>query len=221
MTLRTWSLIRLSTKRACRLHWLVSKTTHCMSVFHPRPLPTHVSDSYVIPRHLRQTETIHPPSPDTPELGTFRGEPVYPRSSVVSLKTAETWMRTEGRTIQEGAHPLKMVKMRTGTIAKQRELEMLRDGLREAGEAAGLNGEQQVMQGLYARSQTEPYVPPPVIDVSPLERGSMGISLILPLGCHSKKRLWKHRLVRPIDVASRFGARAMYVCLYMLLRIRQ
>ncbi|KAF9021485.1 Rad4-domain-containing protein [Hymenopellis radicata] len=119
---------------------------------------------YVIPRHLRQTETIHPPPPDTPELGTFRGEPVYPRSAVVSLKTAETWMRTEGRVIQEGAHALKMIKTRTGTIAKQRELELLKDGLREAGEASGVNGEQQVMQGLYARSQTEPYVPPPVVD---------------------------------------------------------
>ncbi|KAF5360558.1 hypothetical protein D9756_005054 [Leucocoprinus leucothites] len=115
---------------------------------------------YVLLRHLKQNETIHPPPPSTPELGKFRGEPVYPRSAVVSLKTAENWMRSEGRTVKAGEQPLKMIKVRAGTVNKLRELEVIK----EAG-ASGEGGPPgDVMQGLYARSQTEVYVPDPVID---------------------------------------------------------
>ncbi|KAG7445688.1 Rad4-domain-containing protein [Guyanagaster necrorhizus] len=117
---------------------------------------------YVLTRHLKQTEAIHPPPPDTPELGKFRGEPVYPRSSIVSLKTAENWLRTEGRSVREGVQPLKMIKSRPGTIGRMRELEILKDSLREAGEDA--DDQAQVMHGLYARGQTELYVPKPVVD---------------------------------------------------------
>lgn len=108
---------------------------------------------------------IHPPPPDTPELGKFRGEPVYPRSSVILLKTAETWMRTEGRLVKPGCQPLKTIKARPGTVNRQRELEVLKEELRNAGEPS----DGDVMQGLYARSQTEPYVPEPIYDVSPSE----------------------------------------------------
>lgn len=71
-------------------------------------------------------------------------------------------MRTEGRTVKQGAHPLKLIKMRTGTINKQREMEILKDGLKEA----GADVTQEMMQGLYGRMQTEPYIPPPVVNVS-------------------------------------------------------
>ncbi|KAF9448723.1 Rad4-domain-containing protein [Macrolepiota fuliginosa MF-IS2] len=115
---------------------------------------------YVLVRHLKQNETIHPPPPTTPELGKFRGEPVYPRSAVVSLKTAENWMRSEGRTVKAGEQPLKMIKVRAGTVNKLRELEVLKEaGASGKGEPPG-----EAMQGLYARSQTESYVPDPVID---------------------------------------------------------
>ncbi|KAF8799359.1 Rad4-domain-containing protein [Phlegmacium glaucopus] len=126
---------------------------------------------YVLTRHLKQTETIHPPPPATSELGKFRGEPVYPRSSVVSLKTAENWMRNTGRTVIAGEQPMKMVKIRAGTVNRMRELEVLKDELRVAGQD-GPNGQGEgsssatgeIMQGLYAYSQTEPYVPDPVVD---------------------------------------------------------
>jgi xeroderma pigmentosum group C-complementing protein len=58
---------------------------------------------------------------------------------------------------------MKMVKVRPGTVSRMREIEIVKDGLREAGEASN---SVDVMQGLYARSQTERYVPVPVIDVS-------------------------------------------------------
>jgi xeroderma pigmentosum group C-complementing protein len=98
---------------------------------------------------------------------------VYPRSSVVSLKTAENWMRNTGRTVIAGEQPMKMVKMRAGTVNRMRELEVLKDDLRVAGQD-GPNGHDgafssavgEIMQGLYAYSQTETYVPDPVVDVS-------------------------------------------------------
>ncbi|KAL4261573.1 XPC family protein [Pleurotus pulmonarius] len=110
---------------------------------------------YVLTRHLHQNQMIYPEPPDTPELGKFRGEPVYPRSAVVDLKSSENWLRSEGRVVKAGCQPLKMVKARSGTVNKLREIETLKT-------AGAGNGE--VMQGLYARGQTEVYVPPPVID---------------------------------------------------------
>ncbi|KAK2465392.1 hypothetical protein APHAL10511_002746 [Amanita phalloides] len=115
---------------------------------------------YVLERHLRQNEVIHPPPPDTSEVGKFRGESVYPRSAVVALKTAETWLRTEGRTIKTGCQPLKMAKLRASTVGKMREVEVLR----EAGASDANAAATDVMQGLYARSQTERFVPDPVIN---------------------------------------------------------
>ena len=81
-------------------------------------------------------------------------------------------MRNTGRTVIAGEQPMKMVKIRAGTVKRMRELEVLKDDLRVAGED-GPNGHDEgssiaageIMQGLYAYSQTEPYVPDPVIDV--------------------------------------------------------
>ncbi|KAJ6508305.1 hypothetical protein C8R45DRAFT_439424 [Mycena sanguinolenta] len=156
---------------------------------------------YVLVRHLTQTQTIHPPPPQTRELGKFRGEPVYPRSSVVSLKTAENWMRSEGRQVKEGEQPLKWVKMRASTIGRMREVEALREGLRIAGEhaetAAAANDsngnpgsssavkitqnlDKEVMQGLYALSQTEVFVPDPVVDGKIPKNNFGNIDLYVP-----------------------------------------
>lgn len=78
-----------------------------------------------------------------------------------------------GRTVTEGEQPMKMVKVRAGTVNRMRELEVLKDELKVAGQDAATNGEGssaaaggEIMQGLYAYSQTEPYVPAPVVEVS-------------------------------------------------------
>lgn len=66
-----------------------------------------------------------------------------------------------------------MVKVRAGTVNRMRELEVMKDELKVAGQDEATNGEGssvaaggEIMQGLYAYSQTEPYVPAPVVDVS-------------------------------------------------------
>ncbi|KZV92249.1 Rad4-domain-containing protein [Exidia glandulosa HHB12029] len=102
---------------------------------------------YVLERHLRRDEVIHPRT----EVGRFRGDPVFSRSAVISLKTAENWMR-QGRTLVEGAQPLKRVPMRAVTINRRREVE-----------AAAAEGE-ETLQGLYSYAQTKVYVPPPIVD---------------------------------------------------------
>jgi len=77
-----------------------------------------------------------------------------------------------GRTVKEGEQPMKMVKVRAGTVNRMRELEVLKDELKVAGQDEAENGEGsaaatgEIMQGLYAYSQTELYIPAPVIDVS-------------------------------------------------------
>ncbi|KAJ7213931.1 hypothetical protein GGX14DRAFT_518886 [Mycena pura] len=124
---------------------------------------------YVLARHLTQAQTIHPPPPLTRELGKFRGEPVYPRSAVVSLKTAENWLRSAGRRVKEGEQPLRLVKARASTLGRMREVEVLKEGLRSAngegeGETSAKRADNEVMAGMYALSQTELYVPDPVVD---------------------------------------------------------
>lgn len=179
----------------------------------------HHLSSYVLTRHLRQNETIHPPPPVTPELGKFRGESVYSRSAVVSLKTAENWMRSEGRTITAGAQPMKMVKMRAGTVGRMRELEVLKDELREAGpsmEGDKNGGANEIMQGLYALSQTELYVPDPIIDVRIIHSYIAFYSLIFSLTRVKFQRTTLEILIFMYPPCSHAEASTFLVCFSFL-----
>jgi xeroderma pigmentosum group C-complementing protein len=120
---------------------------------------------YVLERHLSQNQAIFPPPPETLPVAHFRGDPVYSRSSVVSLKSAENWMRSEGRIVKEGEVPVKEVKVKASTVNRQRELEVLREAGTSGSGANDKGKGHEAMQGLYARRQTEVYVPPPIIDV--------------------------------------------------------
>ncbi|CAE6519970.1 unnamed protein product [Rhizoctonia solani] len=102
---------------------------------------------YALERHLRRDEAIHPRT----EIAHFRGEPVFPRRNVLSLKPAEGWMR-QGKVLSPGMQPIKMAKARASTVRKKRELEMRRED------------EGEVMVGMYAEWQTQLYKPPPVIN---------------------------------------------------------
>lgn len=105
---------------------------------------------YALERHLKREEAIHPPK----QLGLIKDEAVFPRSSVITVKSAEQWMR-EGMKVQEGEQPLKTVKSRAVTINRRRVHELARSEGRE----------EDTMQGLYASWQTAKSIPPPVVDV--------------------------------------------------------
>jgi hypothetical protein len=126
---------------------VVSSRSHSVSLLF-RSVPR-----YILPRHLHANEVIHPLT----SIGSFKGEPVYSRSSLITLKAAENWIRS-GRVVKQGEQPMKTVKARVGTVGRMREV----NTLKEAGEGAG---KAEVMQGLYACRQTEPYKAPPVLDV--------------------------------------------------------
>lgn len=118
-------------------------------------MPVHMSGFkdhpiYVLERHLKRDEVISPMR----EIGRFRGEAVYRRSNVLQCKTAEGWMRI-GRQIKERQEPKKWVKQRAVTLEKRR-----------AQQLAIQEGQEPLMQGLYAKDQTELYIPPPIKDVS-------------------------------------------------------
>ncbi|KAL5524625.1 hypothetical protein ACEPAF_9765 [Sanghuangporus sanghuang] len=100
---------------------------------------------YVLEQHLKREEVVFPKA----EIGKFRGESVYPRSNVITLKTAENWMRV-GRRVKEGAQALKWVKQRAVTVHRRRAMEL-----------AQQEGD-EMLQGLYSEAQTEQYIPDPV-----------------------------------------------------------
>lgn len=106
--------------------------------------------SFVLERHLKQTEVIQPKR----EVGRFKGEPVYRRANVLQCRTAENWMRV-GRRVMDRQEPMKWIKQRAVTIQKRRAQEL---AIQETGEA--------IQQGLYAENQTELYIPPAIVDVS-------------------------------------------------------
>ncbi|KAG8711078.1 hypothetical protein FRC09_020781 [Ceratobasidium sp. 395] len=103
---------------------------------------------YALERHLRKDEAIFPRN----EIAHFRGEPVFSRQNVLSLKPADGWMR-QGRVLRAGMQPIKQSKARASTVRRKRELEMRRE--EEGGE---------VMVGMYAHWQTDLYTPPPIVD---------------------------------------------------------
>ena len=104
----------------------------------------------------------------------------------------------QGRNVREGCQPMKWVKQRAVTVNKKRAIEMALAGqkdLQVAGEGGGTGSEKDVMQGLYAVSQTELYVPIPVLDVS-TEIFSWNRRVFMCIaGYSSEERFWKYRLV--------------------------
>ncbi|KAH7932415.1 hypothetical protein HPB52_024581 [Rhipicephalus sanguineus] len=94
---------------------------------------------YALKRHLLKFEAIYPP--DAPTLGFVRGEPVYARECIHTLRSRETWLR-EARMVRIKEQPYKIVKARpkydkfSGQILKEQPLE------------------------LFGHWQTEPYMPP-------------------------------------------------------------
>lgn len=127
----------------------------------------------VLERHLKRDEAVIPGRTPTTTLTTGKGsakvtENVYQRSDIAVCKTAENWYREEGLTIKSGEQPLKQVKRRAATLTRKREIEaQLREG-------------ETAMQGMYARHQTEPYVPPPVVDGKVLTNAFGNIDVYVP-----------------------------------------
>lgn len=131
--------------------------------------------------------------PREPVLGYHRGEPIYPRSHVHRLLTADQWLRQEARVVipleavaggeGEGpgvARPLpppakwgvprRLARGRAGGAAPLPQAAASAD--HEDGEEEGPSGTATL--ALYGAWQTAPYVPPPHTLGSPLPRNAHG-----------------------------------------------
>jgi len=125
------------------------------------------SAEFVLERHLRREEALLPSAKPVKTFTAGKGdkaaeEPVYRRKDVVNCKTAESWHK-EGREIKLGEQAMKLVKMRAVTTMRKREIEEIE---RETGETA--------KQGLFARSQTDWIIPPPIGTDRQIPRNAFG-----------------------------------------------
>ncbi|KAL1427533.1 hypothetical protein MTO96_017238 [Rhipicephalus appendiculatus] len=120
------------------------ENTQIQSKLQRQPMPASIAEFknhplYALKRHLLKFEAIYPP--DAPTLGFVRGEPVYARECIHTLRSRETWLR-EARMVRIKEQPYKIVKARpkydklSGQILREQPLE------------------------LFGHWQTEPYMPP-------------------------------------------------------------
>ena len=115
------------------------------------------SAEFVLQRHLRREEALRPNAEPVRSFIVGKGdkaqeEPVYLRKDVEICRTAESWHK-EGRAVNEGQHPMKKVPVRAVTTNRKREVE-----------EAERDGGEKLMQGMYARDQTDWIIPPPIED---------------------------------------------------------
>lgn len=146
------------------------ENTQIQSKLQRQPMPASIADFknhplYALKRHLLKFEAIYPP--DAPTLGFVRGEAVYARECIHTLRSRETWLR-EARMVRVKEQPYKVVKARprydklSGQILKEQPLE------------------------LFGRWQTEEYMPPIAFNgkVPRNEWGNVELfkSCMLPIG---------------------------------------
>lgn len=106
---------------------------------------------YVIERHLKREQIIFPKKPCsfiiTKKKGIQIKEPVFYRKNIITVLPSIKWYQ-RGRNIKFGEQPMKIVPKNKG-ITFQHETD---------------NTIKNIMIGLYSESQTELYLPPPVIN---------------------------------------------------------
>lgn len=150
-----FSSLLLPHKRAFQLNRDTEEDEELGTRKNNEPMPNSIAGfknhpTYVLLQHLHRDEAL---LPTARKLGTFRGsELVYPRSSVVQLKSTENYWRI-GRIIKDGEIPMKFVKQRNVTINRKRVEELQK-----------ADGGEVSQQPLFAWDQTELYVPKAVVD---------------------------------------------------------
>ena len=104
----------------------------------------------MLERHVTSLQVIHPKV----QHSLFKGEPVYRRANVHTVKAEAGWLR-EGREVMHGQEPMKWGKVRAMTKQRQRELEAEKERTGE-----------EVRQPLYSQAQTRLVRPPRIKNVS-------------------------------------------------------
>lgn len=130
---------------------------------------------YVLERHLRHNEVIHPMhQAGKVNVGSAMNpkmEPIYRRKDVHIVRSADKWYRL-GRDVKDGEQPLKHAKPKKDRRLSLPPPDMDIDEQQE-----------EIGAGLYAPFQTELYIPPPVIRGRVPRNGFGNLDLYVPSMC--------------------------------------
>jgi xeroderma pigmentosum group C-complementing protein len=141
---------------------------------------------YVLERHLKHNEVIHPLiQVGKVNCGTAMNpkmEPIYRRTNVHVVWSADKWYRKAGRDVKVGEQPLKRAKPKKGRRAS---IDPEIDGDEEVDEAG---------VGLFAVFQTEIYVPPPVVRGRVPRNAYGNLDLYVPSMCPPGGTHIRHKL---------------------------
>ncbi|KAF1836141.1 DNA repair protein Rhp41 [Decorospora gaudefroyi] len=140
---------------------------------------------YVLERHLRHNEVIHPLNQvGKVNCGTAMNpkmEPIYRRTNVHLVRSADKWYRM-GRDIKMGEQPLKRAKPKKGrrpSIGADMDVDEEAD---------------EVGAGLFAEFQTELYIPPPVVRGRVPRNAYGNLDLYVPSMCPPGGTHIRHKL---------------------------
>jgi xeroderma pigmentosum group C-complementing protein len=141
---------------------------------------------YVLERHLKHNEVIHPLTQvGKINCGTAMNpkmEPIYRRTNVHIVWSADKWYRKAGRDVKVGEQPLRRAKPKKG---------------RKASIDPDMDADEEVEEvgvGLFAEFQTEIYVPPPVVRGRVPRNAYGNLDLYVPSMCPPGGTHVRHKL---------------------------
>jgi xeroderma pigmentosum group C-complementing protein len=141
---------------------------------------------YVLERHLKHNEVIHPLTQvGKVNCGTAMNpkmEPIYRRTNVHIVWSADKWYRKAGRDVKVGEQPLRRAKPKKG-----RKVSI--DPDMDADEEV-----EEVGVGLFVEFQTEIYVPPPVVRGRVPRNAYGNLDLYVPSMCPPGGKHIRHKL---------------------------
>lgn len=153
-------------------------------------IPKNVQDfkdhpAYVLERHLRHNEVIHPMEP-TGKINVGTGmnpklENIYRRSNVHVVRSADKWYRM-GQDVKDGEQPLKHAKPKKGrrlSIGPDMDVD---------------EQQEEIGAGLYAKFQTQLYAPPPVVKGRVPRNAYGNLDLYVPSMCPPGGTHIRHKL---------------------------
>ncbi|KAF2830899.1 Rad4-domain-containing protein [Ophiobolus disseminans] len=140
---------------------------------------------YVLERHLKHNEVIHPLEPvGKVNVGSGMNpkmESIYRRKNVHVVRSADKWYRM-GQDVKDGEQPLKHAKpkkVRQMSIGPDMDVDEQQD---------------EVGAGLYAEFQTQLYIPPPVVRGRVPRNAYGNLDLYVPSMCPPGGTHMRHKL---------------------------
>jgi xeroderma pigmentosum group C-complementing protein len=153
-------------------------------------VPKNVQDfkdhpAYVLERHLKHNQVIHPMDPvGKVNVGTGMNpkmEPIYRRKNVHIVRSADKWYRM-GQDVKDGEQPLKHAKPKKGRrLSIGPDLDMDEQ-------------QEEIGAGLYAKFQTNLYIPPPVVRGRVPRNAYGNLDLYVPSMCPPGGTHIRHKL---------------------------